>query len=166
MMGQQAEGIGIAFEVHQILPLLGCESVLSLLAHVILQESSLSLTEVSTYGTLATMSEGRVAHVVCQTGSTHYGTQFGEMSGCQMGMTLQQESAHVVAQTAAHAAYLQTVCESVMHKDASWQGEHLRLVLQTSEGSREDQAVIIALKFRAVVLAVWLSLLSQTFIGE
>ena len=40
-----------------------------------------------------------------------------------------------------------------MHKDAARQRKHLCLVLHAAEGRREDQAVIVALKLGAVVMA-------------
>ena len=112
------------------------------------------------------MAEGRIAHIVCQTSGTHDGTQFGQMGSSQFRMTLQQETAHVIAQAAAHTAHLQAVCEPVVHEDAAWQRKHLRLVLQATEGSREDQAVIIALEFRAIILAMRAMLLPEPLVGE
>ena len=50
-----------------------------------------------------------------------------------------------------------------MHEYAAWQRENLRFVLQTSEGSREDQTVIIALKLCTVVASLLHILLSEAF---
>ena len=48
-------------------------------------------------------------------------------------MTFEQQSRAVVAQRASYAGHLEAMRESVVHKDASWQREHLRLVLQAAE---------------------------------
>ena len=56
--------------------------------------------------------------------------------------------------------------EAVVHEDAAWQREHLRLVLQTTERGREDQTVIVALELRAVIVALRVTMfLPETLIG-
>jgi len=72
-----------------------------------------------------------------------------------------------IAYGAAHARDFKAVCETVMNKYVSRQGKYLCLVLQSSEWSREDKPVIIALKFSAVMLFVIVIMLkSKTFRGE
>jgi hypothetical protein len=52
-----------------------------------------------------------------------------------------------------------------MHEDASRQGEYLGLVLKPTEGSGENQAVIVAFELRSVVVALGVAmLLSETLI--
>jgi hypothetical protein len=52
-----------------------------------------------------------------------------------------------------------------MHEDASRQGEYLSLVLKPTEGSGENQAVIVAFELRSVVVALGVAmLLSETLI--
>ena len=54
-----------------------------------------------------------------------------------------------------------------MDEDAPWQGKYLGLVLQTTEWSREDESVVIALEFCAVVLALDVQmLLSEAYVGN
>jgi len=49
-----------------------------------------------------------------------------------------------------------------MNKNAAWQREYLRLILQPSERSREYQAVVVTLKLRTVVMPLGMTvLLSQ-----
>jgi len=50
-------------------------------------------------------------------------------------------------------------------ENAAWQGEDLRLVLQTPERGREYQTVIIALEFRTVVHAMLLMFLAKPLVG-
>jgi hypothetical protein len=45
-----------------------------------------------------------------------------------------------------------------VYEDASWQGEHLRLVLQATEGCREDETVVVTLEFRTVIMALRMAL--------
>ena len=52
-----------------------------------------------------------------------------------------------ISQRTAYARYFQTVSQSVVYEDASWKWKYLGLVLQATEGSREDEPVEIALEF-------------------
>ena len=53
-----------------------------------------------------------------------------------------------------------------MDEDAARQREDLRLVLQPAECRREDETVVIALEFRAVIVALcMLVFLSETLVG-
>ena len=57
--------------------------------------------------------------------------------------------------------------EAVVHKDAARQGEYLCLVLQTAEGSREDESVVVAFEFATVVVSLGMAfLLSEPLIGN
>lgn len=59
------------------------------------------------------------------------------------------------------------MCETVMHKDAAWQREDLRLVLKAAEGCRVDEPVAVTLEFRAVVVTFRMTgLLSEALIGD
>ena len=73
----------------------------------------------------------------------------------------------IVTERHAHTGHLQRVCEPVVHEDAARQGEYLCLVLQSAERSREDKPVVIALKLRAIVVAIGMPvLLTETFVGN
>jgi hypothetical protein len=73
---------------------------------------------------------------------------------------------HVVAEGKAHAGHFETVGEAVVYEDAARQGKHLGLVLHAPERGGEDEAVVIALEFRAVVVAFRVSVfLSEAFVG-
>jgi hypothetical protein len=53
-----------------------------------------------------------------------------------------------------------------MYKDASGKWENLRLVLQTSERSRENQPVVVALELRPIVMPFRVPVfLSQAFVA-
>jgi len=57
--------------------------------------------------------------------------------------------------------------KTIVYKDATWQGKHLRLVLQTTEGSREYQAIIVALELSTVIMTHRMTVfLSQATIGD
>ena len=84
------------------------------------------------------MPEGWVAHIVCQTSRTYDGTDFFEQRVAQFGMALNQGASHIVAQRHAHRGHFKAMCKAVVHEYTARQGEHLRLVLQSSERSRED----------------------------
>ena len=158
---EEAESVGIALEVRDVVPLLRRDAVARLGADVISEKESVALAEVSAYGLLAAMSERRVAQVVGEAGGTHNAAQLGEMRAVEFGVLLQDEATHVVAQAASHTAHLEAVGKPVVYEDAARQGEHLRLVLQTAEGSGEDKAVVVALKLSAVVASLLYVLLPE-----
>ena len=57
--------------------------------------------------------------------------------------------------------------EAVVYKHATRQGEYLGLVLQTAKGCGEDETVVVALEFGAVVfLADVLVFLPEPLIGD
>jgi len=141
---EQAEGIGVAFEVYQVLPFEFRE--------LLPQAQSVSFREISADGPFARVAERRVAHVVCQAGSRHDGADFRQVALVKLGMEGEQELGRIVAQRTPHARHFQAVRQSVVHEDASRKGKHLGLVLQASEGSGENQPVVVALELRAVVL--------------
>lgn len=52
--------------------------------------------------------------------------------------------------------------ETIMHKYTAWKREHLGFILQTAERRGEDEAVVIALKLRAVVPVLLLCFEAET----
>ena len=57
--------------------------------------------------------------------------------------------------------------QPVVHENTARQREHLRLVLQPAERSREDETVIVPLEFRTVLLALCVQgLQTETFVGD
>lgn len=53
-----------------------------------------------------------------------------------------------------------------MNENAAWQWKHLCFVLESAKGCREDESVVVALEFCAVVLSLEVEmLLSEAFIG-
>ena len=88
-----------------------------------------------------------------QAGCTHDGSDFLEELILQLRALLDDATGDVVAQRHAYASHLQAVGEAVVYEDAARQGEDLRLVLQSAECRREDESVVIALEFRAIVVA-------------
>ena len=112
------------------------------------------------------MSEGRVAQVVSQAGRGYNLAYLLEHRTPQFrALLLDDALSHVVAQRHTYTGHLQRVGQSVVYKDASWQGKHLCLVLQSAKGSREDQSVVVTLKLRAVIMALRMTvLLSQSLV--
>ena len=162
-MRQQAEGVGVALEVYQVVPFAGRDAVAGVVADVVLEKLSCALAEVRADGFLSAVAEGRVPQVVGEAGSADDAAQLGEVRAVKLRVMAEDEAAHVVAQTTAHAAHLQAVCEPVVYEDASRQREHLRLVLQAAERSGEDEAVVIALELGAVIALRLSVLLSKAF---
>lgn len=149
LVGEEAEGVGVAVEMRDIGPL-GFSELFALHTDVSLQVAPLSLGEIAADGPLTTVAEGRVAHVVGQTGGRNDGANGGDVGLAEFGMARKEMAHHIDAQRATNARHLQAVCQSVMNENAARQREHLGLVLHPSEGRREDEAVEIALKFGAL----------------
>ena len=62
--------------------------------------------------------------------------------------------------------HFERVSKAIVYEDAPWQWEYLGLILQSSERCRENEAVIIALELRTVVMTLWMAmLLSEPYIG-
>ena len=79
MMREQAESIGVSFEVYQVVPLLWRDTVTSFRADVILQELPVALAEIGSDGLFSAMAERRVTKVVCKAGSADDVAKFGEV---------------------------------------------------------------------------------------
>ena len=158
-MGKQTECVGIAIEMNEVAPFLCCHHLSIFL--------SFALTEIRGNGTLAAMSERWVAHVVRQASGTDDGTTFCDVRISEFGMQLKESARYVVAQRTPYAGHFEGVCQAVVDEDAAWERKDLSLVLQTTEWSREDESVVIALEFRAVVLALDVKmLLAETYVGN
>lgn len=99
------------------------------------------------------MSERGVAHVVRKAGSAYYRSYLWKQRACQFGLAFHQGMGYVVAQRHAHAGHLKAVGEAVVDEDAARKRKHLGLVLHTAERGREYKPVVVALEFRAVVVA-------------
>jgi hypothetical protein len=52
-----------------------------------------------------------------------------------------------------------------MYKNTSWQGEHLRLVLQSAKRRRKYQTVVIAFELGAIIVTLCVAMfLPQSFV--
>ncbi|OAV73957.1 hypothetical protein Barb7_02627 [Bacteroidales bacterium Barb7] len=56
--------------------------------------------------------------------------------------------------------------QPIMHKDAARKREYLRLILQPSEGGREDKAVIIPLEIGTVMFPLSIGFHTETLVGQ
>ena len=162
---EQTEGVGVALEMYDVIPLLRRDAVARLRTDVVLKEQPIPLAEIGSYCRFAAVPKRRVAEVVGKAGGADDVAELGEMCAVEFWMIFEDGAADVVAEAATHAADLQTVSEAVVHEDAAGQGKHLSLVLQPSEGSGEDKAIVIALEFRAVVTPSLHLLLPKAFAG-
>ena len=107
----------------------------------------------------------RIAQIMRQAGGTHDGSDFLEERILQIRALLDDVAGDIVAQRHTHTCHFQAVSETVVYKDAARQREYLRLVLQPAESRREDESVVIALEFRAIVVAFGvLMLLSEALV--
>ena len=137
-MGKNSEGIGVALEMHKIVP--------QRFAQLFFQIGAISLGKIRLNGLFAGMAKGRIAQIVGKAGGGNNRTDFLEQRTLEFRMSDNQLFGHIIAQRHAHAGHLKRVGEAVMHEDATWQRKHLRLVLQSAEGCRENQAVVVAFK--------------------
>ena len=96
-MRQQAKAVGIALEVSEVLPRV------SLPYYGVIPLATIALGEVSSDRPLATMPEGRIAHIVCQTGRRDDRSDAPPMRRI---LIVRQAARYIVAQTTPHAAHL------------------------------------------------------------
>ena len=151
LVGQQTEGIGITLEMSNVIP--------EGWRHLLTKCTTRSLGQEGLDGLLTRMPKGWITQVVGQTGGGHYLTYLLKQRTTQFGMALLDEAlSHIVAQRHTYAGHLKGMSQTVVHKDASRQGEHLRLVLQAAKRCREDETVVVTLEFRTVIMALRMAL--------
>lgn len=157
-MGQQSEGIRISLEVDQVVPEDG--------THLTLEVATWAFEEKSLDGLLATMSEGRIAQVVSQTGRGDNLSDLLKEGALQFGVLAYELGGYIVAQRHAHTGYLEGMSQTVMNEDATREGEHLCLVLQATERGRENETIVVAFELRTVIVTLGVAiLLPQSLIG-
>ena len=122
LMHERAKTIGVALEVHEVVPLPFVEVGLQLLPF--------PLAEICADGAFARMPERRVSQVVGKACSRHnlrngIHTRHPRLGG----IFLAQEQQHLASERFAHTRHLQRVRQAVVHKYAARQRKHLRLVL-------------------------------------
>ena len=90
VVGEQAEGVGIAVEMDDVVPLRRRETIAGLGVTIRLQPPTVALAEISGNGTLAGMPERRIAEVVGEAGRADDATHFVEMCVAQLWMAFEQ----------------------------------------------------------------------------
>ena len=90
VVGEEAEGVGIAVEMDDVVPLRRREPIAGLGVAIRLQPPTVALAEIRGYGTLAGMPERRIAEVVGEACRADDATHFVEMSVAQLRMTFEQ----------------------------------------------------------------------------
>ena len=158
-MGEQSEGIGVTFEMSDVIP--------ENLRQLLLQRLAWSFGEECLDGFLSTMSERRVTQVVREACRGDYLSYLFEQGATQLRtFAVNKLCCNIVAQRHADTGHLKRVSQSVMDEDTARQREHLCLVLQTSERCREDKTVIVALELRAIVVTLGVAVfLPKPFVG-
>ena len=142
LVGQQPQGVGVAFEMDQVGPLLG--------GKLGLKVGTGAFGEEGGDGRLARMAERRVAEVVGQTGRTDNFADGVESHGVgRADIARAQGAGYHVGHRPAYRRNFHAVGQAVVDKDAARKGENLRLVLQPAEGGGEHKPVEIALEIRA-----------------
>ena len=142
LVHQPSEAVGVAFEVGEVGPLRRSEQRLQFLSG--------TFGEIGGNGFFAAVPERRVAQVVSQTGCSHYRVDVVEFVHPRLiGIFFAQLQGNFACQRTAHARHFEAVSQTVVHKYASRQGKHLRLVLQSAERRRKHQAVVVALEVAA-----------------
>ena len=148
-MGEKAEGVGVAVEVDDVVP----DQFALLLATFTEDEGTygfaLAFVEETGYGAFAGVPEGWVAQIVGEAGATDDRPQGVHRFGVECGVAAQQFAGGIGAKGTAYAGYFERVGETVVDKNTAGQGEYLGLVLHPTKGGREDEAVVVALKFSA-----------------
>ena len=150
-MGEDAESVGIALKMGEIVP--------EYRRYFALQLCASPLEEICLHRLLSTMTERRVAQVVSQTGCGYNLSDFLKECVFQFWVTPGELLCYIVTRRHACTGHLQGVSQTVVYEDAARKRKHLRLVLQTTERGREDQPVIIAFELRAVIVALWMAVL-------
>ena len=157
-MREQTEGIGVALEVGKVVP--------EDRRHFTLKICTSAFEEIGLHGLLAAMAERRIAQVVGKAGGRHNLSDLLEQRILKFWVALGEYPGYIIAQRHAHTGYLQRVGEAVVDEDAAREGEHLCLVLQTTERSGENQTVVVAFKLRTIVVALGVAVfLPKALIG-
>ena len=100
------------------------------------------------------MAEGRVAHVVGEACRRDNGANLAQQRGRQLRTAADELAGHITAQRHAYARHLERVGQTVVDEDAARKGEDLRLVLHAPERRGEDEAVVVALELRTLVVTL------------
>ena len=167
LVSEYAESIGVTVKPRYVVPLRRRKPLARCRSHVILQAPALSLGKETGYSFLAGMAERRIAQIVRQACGRHDSPQRRGKARVEFGVTLHEHLPRVDTQRTPHARHLKAVCKAVVHKHTPRQGEHLRLVLHAAERGRENQAVVIALKLRPVLLYRIVAFLEAVaFVGD
>lgn len=157
-VGEQAECVGVALEVGEIIPKLRTQLLVQIVAF--------ALGEERLYGLFAGVPKWWISQVVGQTSCRHDGANLFEERSREFGVECLEFSDHVCTERHAHTGHLQAMGEPVVYEDGAREREHLGLVLESAERRGEDETVVVALEFRAVVVSQRVAvLLSETHVG-
>ena len=108
------------------------------------------------------MSEGRVAQVVCQTSRGHDGLDVG-LALFQFWIFFCKLFHRSAGDGTAYTGHFEAVGLAVVNHLCAWKGKYLGFVLQSTEGTAENDTVVVALKRAPDVGA--LVRLRVTFVG-
>ena len=136
---EHTQTLGIAFEVEKIATLL--------VSHVVQPAAPGCLLEPVTYRILAAVAERRIADVVGQARGLHQRTEVAGFT--PRGQFAAQRLAHPQTQRATHAAHLQRMGQARVNVVVAGDRVHLRLAPQAAEGARENDAIMVFVKWAA-----------------
>ena len=126
-MGEKPEGVGVTFEVGQVIPFLWRK--------LVPERSARTLAEICLYGFFAGMSERRVAEVMGEACRRHYITDVAEAIeyGAVVRVARAQTDGYLTSQRSPHTRHFEAVSETVVDEDAARKRKHLGLVLEPPE---------------------------------
>lgn len=145
-LGHQPQRLGISFEVIEILPHLGRKKLAH--RHSLKLQPGQVVPEPLADSRFTKMAEGGIANVVKQPGALENIADIGLKGGLKSLITYGPQNLfrNILPQGFAKGGYLQRMGQSGTNKVAFIQRKDLCFVLQPSEGSAVDNAVIIFFK--------------------
>lgn len=159
LVGEEAEGVGIAIEMGDVVPHLERKLVAKM--------ESFAFGKKGTNGGFSFVSERGITQIVCQTSGTDDGTDAFEGGNVFSSVAWDEQARNVSSQGASYAGNFEGMGETIVHKDTAGEGKNLRFVLQPAEGRGEDESVVVALKLSALFVGRTLGvLLSPTRRGD
>src|SRR5690606_63176 len=99
------------------------------------------------------MAKGRISQIMRKTGCRHYVSYLLKIRNLliNIGILLLHKRVKQPSQRTTYRGNLQAVREPIVHKYGSRQRKNLCFILKSAKRGRENQTVIISLKFRTCI---------------
>ena len=146
LVGQYAEGIGVAFEVSNILPKPGETSSFTAFPAPSLKKVCMAFSPEWPKGGLPKSCAVQAALTIVPISSKRVSFSSGRFSMIRFEMSLPND----IPTLDTSRLWVSRLCTKIEPE----QGENLSLVLQSSESRREDEPVVVAFELRPVVVAL------------